>query len=748
LFFHLPEKTKPEDFILMSGIFKDLHLALSHPKNFPFENWLTEATEYQEESDFENSLSRAVVKLMQIRRARGFVKPSSIKVAVVTLDGKGVKGLPVETPSLLLTGGQTWKNIKTFSELKKYLKNITLKASNWWAWNVAYSPEAVFTQGWMTENELAFMAEKVLHRRGLETERLKVSLTDKGKKALAKYVQSTKIDLYEVPALRYEDEEGRKHTLVFPFFEEAGEIPSLIKSVEEGDNNDSTISLVVELKVKPVVSGRMQVNRELSDALAGGSEDNLETITLLSKKLPLATASLDAWELGFVETMDMQKGRIIRAILDTPLGRKVGNEVLELAKYQPIQVRLKFYTPKDTYETVRDLKEKEWPTELFFVLGINVPDLPLDRLNTVNMVWHKAYQKAKNPDTISSLKWLGRGIIARFVGAQTEYEHKIGKKLGLELVRLKQPRILVVSFRTTQETKRATISFDLVQPYPELRGEDEAKKSFNLLAGFYYSALESKAVPGGLNAFKLLSLLPKDSKLLLFSPEDVSKLSNILKQAGYPRLVWEHLKESRNFVLFPEKPLFLKDKKFRVAWLEFEPNSNKVWSFLDTGERGVVDTQIGEGLAMALDYMMGFWMGVQTSVWATADFSLILDKWSEIKTCAHGFARSLASYLEAATQPVESLKPDASKIQAGLSGNVAGMVGLSGFSYGCMGTSELQKQISEDAEARAWSTDDVKEIIEGSEQLKDLAINSWDKAKDKYLGFTNGFKDGIDWYFK
>lgn len=750
VFFTLPEKTKFSDFVLVSKIFKKLNYPLTSPKKFPFSNLLTKVSKYETDDTFTQELATVLAKLTQIRKAQGFVKPGSIKTAATTLDGTKPTGLPISPPSLIQAGGKTWENIKTITDLKKAIKQIKIIPSNWRAWKVVYSPQAVFTQGWCTENEIAFMAEKILSKQGLEVSRLVVALNDKGKQAIKKLYKNQNVDLYELPALAYEDDLGKRHFLIFPWFKEKQELKSFIKNINEYTSSFPSVSIEVIIEAKPLSSSQNQVSAMLTDALAAKNEEHLESITLLSQKISLSSASTDALDLGFAETMNPTSGKVIFAILDTPEGRKIGEEKLELTKYEPKRIRLKIYTPTDTLETIRELKPKQWPTEFFFVIGINMPDLPLSKLKQTNSIWSTAYKKAKNPDTISSLKWLGRGILARFVGAQTTYEQKLTAKLGLKAVRLKTPRILITTFQVlpTSKSKKYLTSLDLLWPYPKLRGPENKQKTFNSLAGFYYSFLEAKALPKGkgINAFVLFSKFPKNTKLIPISPEDMNTFATNLKNTGYPYTVWHHMKNCKNIVLFPNNPLIFGNKA-KIAWLEIDPDTYRVWSFLDTGERGATELILGEDIAAINDFLTGFWMGVEVSVWSTASFSLVLDKWSEIKTCAHGFARSLASYLEAATQPKEALTPNTEKIQAGLSGNIPGIAGLSSFSYDCISSQELQKQLQEDAEAQAWTFEEGKEILDSSSTFKELGQNTWDKFKEKYLGFTNGFKKGVDWYF-
>ncbi len=748
VFFDLPPQTKPRDFKLTSTIFKGLNLSLEDKlPPFPYEAWLTRHTEYTPDDSAKEALDEAIAKMTRIREAEGFVKPGSIEIAAVTLDGK-VKGIPRKPPSLLVGGADRWKKIRTLSDLAKSVKRLRLYSSNARAWEVAYAPEAVWTQGWTTENELAVMAEKILAKQGIETHRKTVVLNDRGKAEARKVFANEKVDISELPAIAYRDEKGRRHLLVMPLFKEAEDWKGFIDRIEEGSQKDLTLSIEVEIVAKALASGQMEASREVTDALAGSDEENLKSLTLLSTKYTLAQLSTGPIALGFTQKQDLQKGLIIQAVCDSPKGREIGEEVLELKRYEPLQIKIYFHTPSDDYLLVRDMAKKEWPTESFFVMGLNVPDLTKETLRKADAIWRQKYEKSKNPDTLSRLKWLGSGIVARFVGAQSPYERELAKKLHTTILRVKTPRILVAGFRLDRESGMLDTTLDLVQPYPEIRADEKTAKRFDTMAGFYYTDLEAKAVPNGVNAMALLAALPKDTKLLPILPEQNSEVAEVLKRSGYPRFVYEHIAKSENFLLFPQKPLQISDKGFRTAWLEIEPESGKVWSYLDSGERGVVESQIGEALASTLDYMMGFWRGVQNAVWATAGFSLQLTDWKTIKRCAHGFARRLGNYLEAATQPQETLKPTMDKAQAAISHDVAGTIGLSDMDYGCMDAKKLAKLVQDHADSKAWGKDDFKEILDGSKSLEEIVQKGWGKAKEKYLGFANGYKDGVDWYFK
>ncbi len=743
VFFDLPEETTPKDFVLVSSVFKDLNLPLPNPKPFPYQDWLTRATPYEREDTFEQEVQRVLARLTKARQARGFVKPGSMCTAATTLEGTPPAGIPVPPPSLLVSGGKRWEEIKDLKTLKEALKGVRLIPSNWRAWQVAYAPEAVFTQNWGTENEWARLAEVVLSRQGLETRRLVVALTDQGKEAVKKFYGALPTDLYELPALAYDDEQGKHHLLIFPFFREARELSGLIKSQDEADVSPPKVSLEVIVEAKPLGGAQSQVAAEITGALAGEEEESLERIVLLSESIPLAQASLDALDLGFVEAVDREKGRVIKAVLDTPEGRRVGEESLPLAKYFPVRMRLKFYTPEETYETVRELRGRARLTDFFFVMGVNVPDLPEASLVPVDTAWKKVHEEAKNPDVISSLRWLGRGIIARFVGAQTAYERKMAQKLGLTLVRLKDPRILVVTFRRPKAGDRPLVSLDLVNAYPKVwTSEEKAAYAFNIMAGLYYTALEGGVVPKGIDTFTLWRLLPKGTPILFIGADEVDEFAEILKHQGYPAWLTEHLADCGRCLLFPSRPLVVKGRA-RTAWLEIDPHTYRLYSYLDTGERGVTETIFTEDVAVIADYLVGFWLGVETSVWSTAAFSLVLTDWKEIKTQAHAFARQLAGYLTAVTNPKDTLGPEAEKAAQALSGDLLGALGLEGFRYGGFSAEELQKQIEEDTAQRGWGAEDVKDLLE-EKDLEDLK----EKIKEKYLGFTNGFKDGVDWYFR
>ncbi|WP_025270385.1 vWA domain-containing protein [Hippea sp. KM1] len=747
--FNLPKPTKPQNFILFSDIFKDLNLSITTTKPFKEYGLLVKEDVYEEDSDFKEKLDEAISRLTQIRLASGFVKPGSIEAPQASLDGSNPKGFNIPTPSIVSWGAKRWSRIKTLDDLKRTVSGMELKPSELRAWEVVYSKEASLTQNWITQNGIAYMTEALLNSMGYSSKRLTVSLSEKGKEQIKEFFKGYDTDIFELPAISYQDDKGVNHTLVLPFFKETWQMRNAIESIEEADYSYPQASIEVSITALPTTSSAIKAFTDMGNALVEGENETTETITLINKKLPLKDLSMGFLDIGFVQTMDSGKGRIIKAILDGVCGRYVSEESLELSKYIPLSVNITIYSNSEKYTTTRWLKKGQWPTDLFFVLAVNSPSMTREALKYTNQQWMDRYKRSKDPNTISSLRWLGRGIITRFIGAQSLFEDSLSKKLNLKIKRTTSTRVIVVSFRVTKDSKSPTTSLDLVNVYPQIEADDHSKRAFNIISGIYYTNLEKFANPGGFNVFDLWSLLPNDTKIMLLSPQDAEDLAEELKRQNYPGWMIKHIKDTQNYLLFPSKPLNM-DGYLKTAWLEIDPQTYRVYSYFDTGERGSITESavINENVAAMVDYMVGFWMGVQTSVWSVASFSLELDNWEDIKTQAHAFARMLGDYLQAVLESKERLSSmDWQKLQKIAQGKYAEAYGIEKAQYGGFDKNKLAEDIKKDAQSRGWQSSDIQDILKKG-NLKDMAKETEGKFRSKYGGFVNGFKDGVEFYFK
>jgi len=233
------------------------------------------------------------------------------------------------------------------------------------------------------------------------------------------------------------------------------------------------------------------------------------------------------------------------------------------------------------------------------------------------------------------------------------------------------------------------------------------------MSGLFYTHLEGEIIPDSVNAFKIWSMLPKNSEVLFIDSDYKDLFIEMLKKQKYPIWMIEHFKDSDNYILFPSIPAKI-GSKYITAWLEIDPNSFKLFSYLSSGERGMSEYLEAEDAQAVNQYIEGFWMGVQVSVWATASYSLILSDYEKIKKYAKDFALKLAKNANKIFEYPQ--KADISKQIE----NYADMADVIGFS------SELSLE--------DFTSDNIKDIKEN--------------MKEKYLGFENGFKDGVDWYFK
>ncbi|WP_457597025.1 VWA domain-containing protein [Hydrogenimonas sp.] len=707
--FRLPDETTPKDFTLVSNLYDTLDLPC-RARRFPHPGWLTKRSVVEENDDFATAMQEALEKLRSARAAAGFTRPGAMEMkANASLDGKGVPGIPVEPPSLLASQ----KSLPSLPALKKRMKAWRIYPSNGEAWSVRYAPEAVAIQKWCTENEIAEMAEKSLNARGIATTRLVAELTPEGIKAACRLFAPAPCRLESLPALRYEDEKGKRHTVVIPFFKESWQLKGLVAELEEGRNDLPAVTVEVVVRaVERRLSGK-DMMALITDSLAGDSGDGVTETTLLSEKLSKRALSLDMVDLGFYEVAGSGGERVVKAMLRTPEGTFRSDEGLSLNRYEPMELILRFYDEGVMYESVKTLSKEIPLTDRFFVYGLNTADLPPDAAKRAEKRWKRMQKRALAPDALSVLRWAGRKMVGRFVAAQTRFEREAAKKLGIGIRRIRRCRIVGASLVRSPDGFAAAM--DLVDPYPQLTGDPKKRRAFNIAAGLFYTRLEGEVTDRGIDALDIWAALPKEAEILYFDPDHMEKLADAVEKAGYPAWMVRHFEKCRNHVLFPSRPLQA-GKGIVTAWMEVEPESYRIHSYLSNGDRGMVDYVTAEDAQAIAQFYMGVWMGVQASVWSVASYSLILDDYKAIKKAAKKYALSLADHMGQVFK-VTDVPSSAEEVKQQL--EEAGMTYLHVASGGS---------------------------VEVSVELPDYDSFK-DDLKERYLGFENGFKAGVALYF-
>jgi hypothetical protein len=163
--------------------------------------------------------------------------------------------------------------------------------------------------------------------------------------------------------------------------------------------------------------------------------------------------------------------------------------------------------------------------------------------------------------------------------------------------------------------------------------------------------------------------------------------------------------DSPDVVFFPSSPGWINGKA-RFAWLSYSPASGRITSHFDTGEHGaMVEHVLTSLLADQQSYIAGVWTGVFSSVWTVSAFSLELDNYEDIIKASKKFLEGMAK--DCFALPIASTESGAGAdwgIGAGGAAASAGPLKLDFTSGGL-------------------------------------------KPNQNVLGWTNGFKAGVAYYF-
>ena len=255
-------------------------------------------------------------------------------------------------PSSALYGAQKLVAAQAQDELLSQLRNLAWRPSylnNPSNWVTRYSPEAVLTQGWGSEFDLAIVAEQLLARGGFSPQRTWAVLTEEGRQALRDYIKyeppeegDKKLPFSDMgcrPALFYRDAGGTGQVMVVPFMKELKTLEgyAYLNSADGGvpgtEYPEATVKVVVEAvpiseRAKNGGSG-LGLGGDLFGSfggeLAGGEEPPQEAeaqeLTILEESFKLTDLSMSAVDVGFALADD----RAWMAWADTSLGRKQGS---------------------------------------------------------------------------------------------------------------------------------------------------------------------------------------------------------------------------------------------------------------------------------------------------------------------------------------------------------------------------------------------------------------------------------------
>ncbi len=715
MLFELPKEDSIENWEIGSWILKEASMPISST-HFNDKLIFSERLVLKDEmgEGFWRNLEKKVAELQAERRAEGYERPGAVAAKSVDLEAADLGKQPVPVPGNSTPGAQRLKQVKRVEDIWKLVSDLRWLPGHPIAWRVHYAPEAVLTQGWGDQSDLAALAEDMLNRQGIVTTRIAVTPTNEGKKALAEMIHADNLKIDSLPAVLFTDH-GNKKLMVFPWCREIKELENLAswdgkeKALQDWPQR---IRIQVKLELDPVISQENTGNTRIAaNALAGGgSSVKRKWETVFDYSYLSQDISLDAIDIGYTETRK-DGHEVIRVVVDGPEGRQIGQREVRLDQYTVINEWIGANMDNGPWRTAQQPVDSDHSiTGRFHTLSLNAPDLDAENVKVLDSIRKAKYEKAETPDSLSALKWYSRCIIDRFIAAQTRFENELAKKLDLTIGRSINGRSILVTTQRANKEAAPSTRMDLLYVANDIHGGmtpdfNKASHSFNILSGFAAARFESAAIPGGgAGLFELWARSPEGTQLAYIDHHNKRAFIEMLKDKEYPESLVKYLNDLGGVILFPTNPAII-NSEARWAWLEIDPKTYRVVSRLDNLAAGaMVEGIIGNLFEQATSYLVGALVGVDVSLWSVSRYSLQLEDYEEICEKAYGFAIDFVkkfSVNEEITGPV-------------------------GWDIG--------------------GSPDV-ELVKFDRYIKFSLDLSGVKASNNMLGFKNGYKDGVEYYF-
>jgi len=675
---------------------------------------LTIASEYTHDDGYDDALSEAISARVIAFEREMEESLLSLDTGLIALEPKSVPD--VEYPSFATFGAKKLSAIDTLEELKSVLKGLKFVPTkrSLGAFENIYSPEAVLTQNFGTYSDYGVLTMQALSKLGYQPKMKNILLTEEGRKSLETFSGIKDVNTTVVPGIAFEAY-GEPVIWVMPFVEKLSDLRGLVVYDDDQfiDPESEKVTLTIALLgVDSVVNQNEQVS-DMGDALAGETDkgERLSEIILVTESINLDLLSLDAIDVGFTE-----QGMKIKPYLITPDGIILGEMGFDSHTFKPKKLVITISDGgNDNYVHHTNVVEGQNLEDLFVTLSINAPELPETSVDAINTYRNALQDKVPLASDISTLRWFTRSRIQSFVEAQTAHEHMMAESYGLILGNTNKLRVIVLSVHAIGTDKiKMTTTIDLVSAITEVQGhiDSETKKndadaldfdalsrSFNLMSGLYATSVEETAIgKDGIGVYDVMNATPEGTELVFLEPYLESETLEGMITQGMPESLASYFKENGNWILIPNQPAMIDGQK-RWAWIEFNPETYEAIGVLDTTEKGamvssvIIDTVKGAG-----QFMVGAFVGINSSVWTVAAYSLEEDDYETILKNAKAFALGLKTSFGLQAGPIKA--------------PVGGMVNLS-TAYG-----------------------PVVAKFDGTGKITQNA-----------LGFTQGYEAGVNYYF-
>jgi len=544
-----------------------------------------------------------------------------------------------------------------------------------------YAPEAVLMQNWGVPADLLEIARLYYKANGtiIDDKAMAAVLTDPGKAALRK-LTGWQSEAEFLPVLSV----GQKR-LVIPFFKDAAELKEEIKEIrdEEASENTLGVSLTINLTVKPRNAGQAGMMGTMGSALGGESDGADETLLTLFDSAGLKPADCSAGPID-VFYYSPDNGQTLYASAETPAG-KLENQAqpVSLAENEVIEEIVEIKYDDEILTFRRPVASEASIVDTFRSIALCQPDITASA--SEELARQFAAKKSETaPGTRSAIRWFSHSRIFQFLALHSAAEAEAAAVTGVRAARpAKRMRAIILTLSGEKNGIRAL--FDLRQINPVVQGEEKAVRAFNFFMGITNAMLEEQVMGGGglLSRWKMA----KDPKIVIAGPEEVATLIDSLDEKMVSESTISLLQaasdEGKGVIMALNAPIVA--DRAMPAWFTFDPATYEMISLLDNGAHGsLVERPINEIIQDASKYSIGFWVGVNASVWAVSAYKLKYADMRTIVKAAKKLCLDIAAQLENVGKPLTEFIPDSYTVhEAELSAGPASLkVGFGEFTPG------------------------------------------------------------------
>lgn len=633
----------------------------------------------------------------------------------------------VAVPSLTFYGSQFLNSINKEEDIVELLQKLKIDFDS--NEQVYYSPEAVLTQGWGRECDLAYLTEYLLTKLGYAPLRRTAGITKEGAEWLKKRCQSNYFcDEYkELYAFEYK-KDGK--TLLFvPAF---GKYLSDLKGLCYYKKPDKRTMSLTDKNLKVSVYGKLIGNAGVAaqQAIAsnlfsalGGREDSKtdegikEHTILFERRINVSDFTKDLFDISFqtVGKSSDGKGDIICAVVDGPNGVLFDKRLwIDTSCYEIESVTVEL---DGRYKTTRYLKNGKKLSDLNFTIGYFLPELSDEAVKAYEDAVKVRAEGIEDASNYAKLKWNGHASIARFVRAFGKASKKVAEKLDATVCRVRDEDMLALAAISESDGKDATIGIDLINIGYYSRNKREVMKSFNSIMGLMASQLEASVLPGGKGESyaNVWATLPVDAGIFVIDNKIRKKAVDFLKEKAFPKLLVDRVKGDNHGLEFivPTAP-GLRNGEECWAWLEINYDNGVITSWFDNGERsGMAGYVIGLTPYNECNFAAGAVIGQSCANFAIAAYTLETEDEEAVWKSAKELCQKISEAL--------------------------------GTAEGLMSAKDVQSALTGFAGSQAGGFTKQHLAVDYNEVYKHLKIIRGDEAYNPT--FAEGFKMAIDLYF-